>query len=84
MICNQGPSVAQYMCTCQCLEDPLYYLSKLSGYFKIWPQEKRHSSFEYGRYGNYTTVVAEEKIRSSVSLFRPFSQNFCVYKGSDL
>jgi cystathionine gamma-synthase len=25
-------------------------------------KEKRRSSFEYGRYGNYTTVVAEEKI----------------------
>lgn len=26
-------------------------------------QEKRRASFEYGRYGNPTTVVAEEKIR---------------------
>ena len=26
-------------------------------------QEKRAISFEYGRYGNPTTVVAEEKIR---------------------
>ncbi|KAF7135339.1 hypothetical protein RHSIM_Rhsim08G0071000 [Rhododendron simsii] len=25
-------------------------------------KEKRRASFEYGRYGNYTTVVAEEKI----------------------
>ncbi|MBA0726191.1 hypothetical protein Golax_002034, partial [Gossypium laxum] len=25
-------------------------------------KEKRHTSFEYGRYGNPTTVVAEEKI----------------------
>lgn len=26
-------------------------------------QEKRATSFEYGRYGNPTTVVLEEKIR---------------------
>ncbi|CAA3017427.1 cystathionine gamma-synthase 1, chloroplastic [Olea europaea subsp. europaea] len=25
-------------------------------------REKRRASFEYGHYGNYTTVVAEEKI----------------------
>lgn len=28
----------------------------------LW-QEKRRASFEYGRYGNPTTVVVEEKIR---------------------
>lgn len=29
----------------------------------IFFKEKRHVSFEYGRYGNYTTQAAEKKIR---------------------
>ncbi|KAL0431731.1 UNVERIFIED_CONTAM: Cystathionine gamma-synthase 1, chloroplastic [Sesamum radiatum] len=28
-------------------------------------KEKRRASFEYGRYGNYTTIVAEQKIRKT-------------------
>lgn len=38
-------------------------------------QEKRRASFEYGRYGNPTTVVLEEKIRfilNNYLLFIPF------------
>ena len=39
----------------------------------LW-QEKRATSFEYGRYGNPTTMVAEEKIRFYFNLFY-----FCIW-----
>lgn len=35
----------------------------VSDFSVITWQEKRRASFEYGRYGNPTTVVLEEKIR---------------------
>lgn len=34
-------------------------------------QEGRHTSFEYGRYGNPTTTVLEEKMRSLLLLSLP-------------
>ncbi|KAE8709996.1 Cystathionine gamma-synthase 1 [Hibiscus syriacus] len=37
-----------------------YFFKKTQELINI--KEKRHTSFEYGRYGNPTTVVAEEKI----------------------
>ncbi|KAL3833243.1 hypothetical protein ACJIZ3_007979 [Penstemon smallii] len=37
-----------------------YFFKKTSDLIDF--KEKRSTSFEYGRYGNYTTVVAEEKI----------------------
>ncbi|KAL2532062.1 Cystathionine gamma-synthase 1 [Abeliophyllum distichum] len=37
-----------------------YFFKKTSELIDF--KEKRRASFEYGRYGNYTTVVAEEKI----------------------
>ncbi|KAL0377560.1 UNVERIFIED_CONTAM: Cystathionine gamma-synthase 1, chloroplastic [Sesamum radiatum] len=39
-----------------------YFESHCFGQVKDWVAEKRRASFEYGRYGNYTTVVAEDKI----------------------
>ncbi|KAL2552283.1 Cystathionine gamma-synthase 1 [Forsythia ovata] len=42
-----------------------YFFKKTSELIDF--KEKRRASFEYGRYGNYTTVVAEEKIKGAES-----------------
>lgn len=42
-------------------------MNEMDNFFIIF-QEKRQVSFEYGRYGNPTTVVLEEKIRFAFEL----------------
>ena len=57
------------------------YISICDGFlFHLCFQEKRQVSFEYGRYGNPTTVVLEEKIRLVFgSSFVPLNVEYISY-----